>query len=97
MSEENNFDTITSQGMIEILHKWIPIEIEVIPKRETEKAYFGSVTVYEDVDGTNEMLFEDNETWIPKSMADNPWWICTVKFEHGGKVANKRFEVDEYY
>ena len=34
---------------------------------------------------------------IPKSMADNPWWICTVKFEHGGKVSNRKFEVNDYY
>ena len=94
MTEE--FSTIESEGMIHIAHRWVPIEIEVEPKRETEKAYFGAVTVYEIVEGSQEMLFEDKETWIPKSMSDNPWWICTVKFEHPGKVANKRFEVDDY-
>lgn len=92
-----DFDPITSEGMIFIAHKWIPIEIEVVPVRETEKAYFGSVIVYEVVSSSNEILFEKEDTWIPKSMADNPWWICTVKFEHPDKVANKRFEVDDYY
>jgi len=91
------FETITSEGMIHIAHKWIPIEIEVEPIRDTEKSYFGRVTVYEIVNGSQEMLFEDEESWIPKTMADNPWWICTIKFEHLGKVSNKKFEVDDYY
>ena len=94
---DEDFETITSEGMIFIAHKWIPINIEVEPIRETEQAFFGRVTVYEDVDYGNEVLFEDEETWIPKSMAENPWWICTIKFEHQDKVANKRFEVKDYY
>ena len=39
-----------------------------------------------------EELFKKENTWIPKSMADNVWWICTKMFEHPDKVANKRFE-----
>ena len=96
MTEE--FGTIESEGMIFVAHRWVPIEIEVEPIRETEKAYFGSVRVYEVVaTGSNEILFEEEGTWIPKTMADNPWWICTIKFEHPDKVSNKRFEVNDYY
>lgn len=88
-------DEIESEGTIYIAHQWIPIETEVISYKETEKAYFGDVTVYEcDSTGRVEELFKKEKTWIPKSMSDNPWWICTVMFDHPGKVANKRFEND---
>ena len=91
-------EEITAEGMIFISHQWIPIETEVIAYRETEKAYFGDVTVYEcDSDERIEDLFKEEKTWVPKSMSDNPWWICTVKFEHPDKVANKRFENNGYY
>lgn len=88
-------DEINSEGTIYISHQWIPIETEVIVYRETDKAYFGDVTVYEcDSTGRIDELFSKKRTYIPKSMSDNPWWICTVMFEHPDKVANKRFEND---
>ena len=97
--EESGFDEsdvleeITTDGTIYISHQWIPIETEVIVYRETEKAYFGNVIVYEcDGIGRVDTLFEKENTWIPKSMSDNVWWICTVMFEHPDKVANKRFD-----
>lgn len=91
-------DEIETEGTIYIAHKWIPIETEVLAYRETEKAYFGDVTVYEcDDTGRVDVLFSKKDTWIPKSMSGNPWWICTVMFEHPDKVANKRFEVNDYY
>lgn len=89
-------ETISCEGMIFIAHRWIPIDIEVEATKETEKAYFGDVTVYEEVDGSHMVLFEKSETWVPKSMAENPWWICTILFEHAGKVSNRRFESDGY-
>lgn len=88
-------DEIEAEGTIYIAHVWIPIETSVEVYKETEKAYFGNVTVYEcDDDGRVDELFKKEKTWIPKSMSDNPWWICTVMFEHPDKVANKRFEND---
>jgi len=87
-----------SEGTIYIAHRWIPIETEVIAYKETEKAYWGDVTVYEcDDTGRVDELFKKENTWIPKSMSDNPWWICTVMFEHPDKVANRRFEKNDYY
>lgn len=101
-SMDNNsldvIDEINSEGTIYIAQQWIPIETEVIAYKETEKAYFGTVTVYEcDDDGRVDDLFKKENTWIPKSMSDNPWWICTILFDHPDKVANKRFEKNDYY
>jgi len=88
-------DEIESEGTIYIVHQWIPIETSVEVYKETEKAYFGNVTVYEcDDDGRIDTLFAKEKTWIPKSMSDNPWWICTKMFDHPDKVSNKRFEND---
>lgn len=88
-------DEIEAEGTIYTAHQWITIETSVQVYKETEKAYFGDVTVYEcDDDGRVDTLFVKEKTWIPKSMSDNPWWICTVMFEHPDKVANKRFEND---
>ena len=85
-------EEITAEGMIYISRQWIPIETEVIIYRETQKAYFGNVTVHECDDiGRVDILFEKENTWIPKSMANNVWWICTIMFEHQDRVANKRF------
>lgn len=97
--ESDDFiDEISAEGTIYIAHQWIPIETSVQVRRETEKAYFGNVTVYEcDSVGRVDTLFEKTDTWVPKSMSDNPWWICTVKFEHQGKVSNKRFEENDYW
>ncbi|MCZ6582345.1 MAG: hypothetical protein O6761_04145 [Thaumarchaeota archaeon] len=86
-------DEINSEGTIYIDHQWIPIETEVIVYRDTDKAYFADVTVYEcDSTGRIDELFKKEKTYIPKSMSDNPWWICTQIFDHPDKVANKRFE-----
>lgn len=96
LDESNESDTleeITTDGTIYISHQWIPIETKVTVYRETEKAYFGNVTVHEcDDDGRVDVLFEKENTWIPKSMSGNVWWICTVMFEHPGKIANRRFD-----
>ena len=82
---------IESEGMMQVYNgKWVQITTRIEVKKETEKAYFGALKVFED--DYNE-LYSDSETWIPKSMAENVWWICTVKFEHAGKVSNRRFEV----
>lgn len=90
-------EEITSEGTIYISHQWIPIETEVKVYKETDKAYFGNVTVYEcDSTGRIDELFSKEKTWIPKSMSGNPWWICTILFDHPDKVANKRFENDYY-
>jgi len=98
LDELDVIDEIESEGMIYISHRWIPIETEVLAYKETEKAYFGNVTVYEcDEDGRIDELFKKENTWIPKSMSGNPWWICTILFEHPDKVSNKRFEVGNYY
>ena len=90
-------DEIESEGTIYISHQWIPIEtsVQVYKISKSGKAYFGNVTVHEcDDDGRVDVLFEKENTWIPISMSDNPWWICTILFEHPDKVANKRFEND---
>lgn len=88
-------DEIESEGTIYIVHQWIPIETSVKVYMETDKAYFGDVVVYEcDSIGRVEELFKKEKTWIPKSMSDNCWWICTKMFDHPDKVANKRFEND---
>jgi len=86
-------DEIESEGTIYIAKQWIPIDTVVEVYRETDKAYFGTVIVYEcDSIGRIDELFKKEKTWIPKSMSNNVWWICTVMFEHPDKVANKRFE-----
>ena len=89
------FVEIEKKGMIYIIQRWVPIETVVQVYKETDLAFFGNVTVYEcDHVRRIHVLFEKNDTWIPISMSDNPWWICTKMFNHPGKVANKRF--DEY-
>ena len=88
---ENNdvIDEIESEGMLEVYsNKWVPITTRVEVKKETEKAYFGDIHVD---DETGE-VYNESDTWVPKSMAENVWWICVVKFGHERKVANKRFE-----
>ncbi len=90
--ESDIIDEIEAEGTIYIAHQWIPIETSVEVYKETEKAYFGNVTVHEcDSDGRVDILFNKEKTWIPKSMSGNVWWICTKMFEHPDKVANKRF------
>lgn len=92
---DEEFETITSEGMIFIAHRWVPVTVVVEPTAETEKAYKAEVSVYEDVEfGQKEILFYNESTWIPKSMAGNVWWICTAKFDHADKVANKRWDVE---
>lgn len=91
-------DEIESEGMIYYSHRWIPIETSVTVYKESAsgKAYWGDVTVYECDDiGRVDTLFEKNGTWIPKSMSNNVWWICTNIFDHPDKVSNRRFE-DNY-
>jgi len=90
-------DNITAKGTIEKTFGWYPIETSLKVYKKTNKAYFGDITVFA-VNGDTRLyiLFEKEKTWIPKSMSDNPWWICTKLFWYSGKVANKRFE-DDYF
>ena len=83
-------DEIICEGSLQTLHKWIPITCTIIPDKETEKAIHGTITVTEDGEGTP--LYEPIINWIPKSMSENPWFICTKIFDEERKVANKRFE-----
>lgn len=94
--ENSDFDEIISEGMMEVDSlNWIPIEVSVTPQRETEKAYYARVAVYEVDDfGRCDDIYPEKLTWIPKSMSGNPWWICSNIFDNTGKVANRRF--DEY-
>ncbi len=91
----SSISIINAEGSIYKNHDWLPIETSIIIYKKTEKAYFGDVIVYllNDLRRVG-ILFEKLKTWIPKSMSDNPWWICTVMFEYKKKVANKRFEDD---
>jgi hypothetical protein len=85
---------VESEGMMESGGQWIPIDCQVSVEKETEKAYYGEVTVFECDDfGRNDVIYEKN-TWLPKSMSQNPWWIVTKLFDFSGKVSNRRF--DEY-
>lgn len=86
-------DTIESRGMIEMEGVWVKATVILDVKKETEKAYLGNVEVL----AGNDSVYEEEDTWIPKSMTSNVWWICIVKFGHDGKVSNKRFEVNDYY
>ena len=90
--EDSDYIEIVSEGMMEKGIVWIRIEISVEPQKETEKAYYGDVTVYEcDQDGRVDTEYQ-KVTWLPKSMAENPWWILTKIFDFSGKVSNRRFD-----
>lgn len=95
--EENQtevFDPIVSIGTLEMSGVWVKIEVEVHPERETQKAYYGDVTVYDvDENGNRDCdIYHTVKAWVPKSMSANPWWICTNTFECEGRCANKRFD-----
>ncbi len=94
--EDSIHDEIISEGMLQTEYTWIPIETVVEPQRETEKAYYGIVSVYEcDEYGRSGLVYDSTESWVPKSMATNPWWILTNVFDETNRVANRRFD-DEY-
>jgi len=94
-STDTDYEEIICEGMFQTTYIWVRIETSVIPIRETEKAYYAKITVYEVDDiGRCDDIFPEKISWIPKSMSDNPWWICGNIFSHTGKVANRRF--DEY-
>ncbi|MCZ6582679.1 MAG: hypothetical protein O6761_05865 [Thaumarchaeota archaeon] len=93
IDELDIIEEIESEGTIFITHQWISIDTLVQVYKETDKAYFGNVTVYEcDNIGRTGELFNKEKTWIPKSVADNVWWICTKLFDHPDRVANRRFD-----
>lgn len=101
-SSDDSFDDLLGyvygEGTIEIHHLWGEIQTKVQIFRETEKAYFGNVTVNMVIDGgLGARLYHKKDTWIPISMSQNPYWICTVMFGHPEKVSNKRFDEDEDY
>jgi len=84
-------DEIESDGMLKISDStWVPITCRIQVDRETEKAVHGVVTVYE-VD-EEDPVFGPKIFWTPKSMSENPWFICTVIFETDRMVSNRRFE-----
>lgn len=86
-------EEIESEGMILSTYGWTPIDTIVKVYKETDKAYFGDVTVHEvDYTGRVSVMFSKEKTWIPKSMCNNVWWICTILFEHKDKVSNRRFD-----
>ena len=90
--ESETLYEVESEGMMQRSGQWVPIDCIVKVERETEKAYYGNVTVFECDDwGRFDIIFE-RETWIPKSMSDNPWWITTKLFDYSGKVSNRRFD-----
>lgn len=88
-------DEITADGSICRYGRWFPIETVVRVYRESKSglAFFGDVRVYEKNDYCQEeLLFQKDDTWIPISVCDNPWWICTIMFGYSDKVSNKSFE-----
>ena len=94
---QTDYSEIKATGMLQIICGWIKIQTTVLPYRETEKAYYGLIRVDEMVDGEPEILYDvEKTTWIPKSMADNVWWICTNTFDERRKVSNRTFEKQGY-
>lgn len=93
MEPSSDYSEIISEGMIETPVGWMKIQTTVLPYKETEKAYYAFMRVDEMVDGEPEMLYGSSiDEWIPKSMTENVWWICTKKFDETRKVSNKIFE-----
>lgn len=82
-------ERIESHGMMEMAGVWVAITVIVYVRMETQKAYYGDVRIT--TDDIAESIYSQYGTWIPKSMASNCWWICTVKFGHAEKVANRRW------
>lgn len=89
-----DYSDIVSEGMVETRNRWVHIKVTVTPSKETEKAYYGMIRVDEVIPGEkNELFYKSSITsWVPKSMADNPWWILTKKFDETRKVANRVFD-----
>ena len=94
--EDYTNNEIVSQGMMQKGIDWIPIEISVNPQKETAKAYYADVVVYECDDFGRADAEYQRVDWLPKSMAQNPWWILTVYFDFAGKVSNRRWDDYEW-
>lgn len=97
ITDDNNnndvdvIDEIECEGMLKISgYRWVPITCRIEVYKETEKAVYGEITVHEDDDTSP--VFGPVVKWVPKSMSDNPWFICTVLFETERRVSNKRFD-----
>jgi len=91
-------EPIESEGMLKVDKKWIPILVSVEPIRQTAKAYYATIDVYKVVSDSGRIIgkvWPSRETWCPKSMADNPYWICNNIWSDGKRVANRRF-TDDY-
>ncbi len=90
----SDYSEITSEGMVESPIGWIKVQTTVLPYRETEKAYYAMIQVDEMLPGgDSELLYgPPTKSWIPKSMAENVWWICVNKFDETRKVSNRVFE-----
>ena len=92
LENEQLSDEFCSDGMMEQYGQWIPIECVVQSNKETAKAYYGTITVYKCDEYGRELELFTKDSWLPKSMTCNPWWIVTQLFEEDCKVSNRRFE-----
>ena len=87
-------DTIDGEGMMKTEYgRWVPILSEVMVEKETEKAYFGNLNI--SIVNSAGIPIEDvvyvDEVWIPKKMADNPWFLCNKIAEKELRISNRRF------
>jgi len=83
--------TIESEGAIQREYKWNHIICTVIVDRESEKAIHGTIYVREKNSNGFGNLHGPIINWLPKSMANNPWFICTNIFEEENKISNRRY------
>ncbi len=91
--ESSDYSEITSKGMIYRVNTWIKIKSTVLPLRETEKAYYAIMKIDEIThDGLDNLYGNSIKDWIPKSMVNNIWWICTKKFDETNRVSNNVFQ-----
>ncbi len=94
---QSDYSEITGMGMLQTPIGWVKIQTTLLPEKESDLAYYGMIKVDEFVGKKLEPLYKSSKTdWIPKSMAQNVWWICTNKFDETRKVSNKIF-IPEYY
>jgi len=85
-----DLDEIKCEGMLQTLYSWVPITCIIDVDRQTEKAVHGRVTVLEE--GEDDPVYTPEIFWVPKSMCQNPWFICTKLYDEENKVSNKRFD-----
>jgi len=89
-------EVITSEGMMHRGYRWVPITCTIEVHKETEKAVNGTVTVLSDDNNEDDKIMYGPEIfWIPKSMCENVWFICTILYDEENKVSNKRWNDEE--